>query len=262
MHTGQTGLGFNPFHAVKNIAKKAEHGVAVSARATGHGIEKGAKVVGKVALAPAEFALKISEAATRLALRPVTSRIRTLENRRANKIAWDARKSKTPTPTERAQAKSWTKSQLKKKLPHGPLLALLAGAPPVSTAQLGAFGMSANLGIAPAVIAALIPVFMALMNEMLRSFSKSGEAPVAIGPNGQILLPPGMDPTMPDPAAQAAVDAGADGPTPGGDDGSGGEMGPGGGGGDGGGGKPNMLLIGGGIAAVVVVLMLMKKPAK
>lgn len=272
------GFSLNPIHAIKkaasgvahvtaSAAKATEHGVVTAGKDVGKGAVKVGKVVGKVALLPAEFALKITEAATRLALRPVTSRIRTLENRRANKIAWDARKSKTPTPAERAQAKSWTKSQLKKKLPHGPLLALLAGAPPVTPAQLGAFGMSTNLGIAPAVIAALIPVFMALMNEMLKSFSKSGEAPVAIGPNGQILLPPGMDPTMPDPAAQAAVDAGADGPTDGdaaavaagGGDGSGDS---GGGGGHGGGGsKPNMLLIGGAIAAVVVVAMLMKKPA-
>ena len=181
MLTGQTGFGWNPLHAVKNLAKKTEHGVVTAGKDVGKGA---VFVVKKTVLLPTQFAVEITKAATRLALRPVTSRIRTLENRRANKIAWDARKSRTPTPSERAQAKSWTKSKLKGQLPHGPLLALLAGAPAVHPAELGQFGMSTNLGIAPAVIAALIPVFIALMNSMLKSFSKSGEAPVAIGPNG------------------------------------------------------------------------------
>jgi hypothetical protein len=264
MLTGQSGLGWNPLHSIK----KAASGVAHVATTAGKDVGKGAVfVVKKTVLLPTEFAVEITKAATRLALRPVTSRIRTLENRRANKIAWDARKSRTPTPAERAQAKSWTKSKLNHELPHGPLLALLAGAP-APQPELGQFGMSTNLGIAPAVIAALIPVFMALMNSMLSKLSRSGEAPVAIGPNGQIIVPPGMDPTMPDAAAQAAVDAGADGPTgPDGGPGGPGDMMPGGGGPGGGGGgapgKSNLMLFGGLAVAGVLVIMLMSgsKPA-
>ena len=243
--------------------KKAASGVAHVAVTAGKDVGKGTKfVVEKTVLLPTEFAVKITEAATRLALRPVTSRIHTLTNRRANKIAWDARKSRTPTPAERAQAKSWTKSQLNKKLPHGPLLALLAGAP-APQPELGAFGMSTNLGIAPAVIAALIPVFMALMNAMLKSFSRSGEAPVAIGPNGQIVLPPGVDPTMPDAAVQAAVDAGADGPT-GPDGGPGGDMVPGGHGDGmvpGGPVKKSPVLLFAGVAIAVVAVAMLMKPS-
>jgi hypothetical protein len=258
VHASSSGLGWNPLHAVRRAAGGVAHGVSKGARGVEHGAVKVGKFAVKAALAPAEFSLYLTKAATRLALRPVTSRIRTLENRRANKIAWDARKSRTPTPAERSQAKAWTKAKLRHELPHGPLLALLAGAPSVSPAELGQFGMSTNLGIAPAVIAALIPVFIALMNSMLRSFSKSGEAPIMIGPDGRPIIPPGMDVTMPDPAAEAAVNAGDDGPAGGPDDGSGGAPGDGmvpGGPVN----KNHVLLFGGIVLAIVVVSMATKK---
>jgi hypothetical protein len=255
MLTGQTGLGFNPLSTIKHAAQATGHGIATGARATGHVAAKGAKLTVRAALLPYEFGLKLTEAATRLALRPVTSRVRTLTNRRANKIAWDNRKSKTPTPAENAQAKSWTKSQLKKKLPHGPLLAMLAGPLPMPT---GLGSMGTNLGIAPAVIAALIPVFIAILNAMLQQFSRSGEAPVAIGPDGQPIM--NVDPTMvPDAAADDGPPPGSGGPDtgetpPGAEDAV---MAPGG---------PvkkgNVVLIGGVIVGVVVLAMLMGKKKK
>ncbi|HEV3059591.1 MAG TPA: hypothetical protein VGY48_15180 [Vicinamibacterales bacterium] len=261
MHTSQTGLGFNPFHAVARAAKGVEHGVATGARAAGHGVVKVGKIVGKVALAPYEFSLELTKAATRLALRPVTSRVRTLEKRRAAKIAWDKRKSRTPTPAEKAEAKAWTKSQLRKQLPHGPLLAMLAGPLPMPV-DMGS--MSTNLGIAPAVIAALIPVFIALVNSMLHKFASNGQAPIAIGPNGQIIT--AGDPTaVPDAAADEGPPPGSD-PNEvaqdvaaaGGDDGSsdgGGATMPGGK-------KGNLIMIGGLVIGVVLVASLFKSKPK
>ena len=265
MLTGQTGLGFNPFHAITHAASAAGRGIATGARATGRGVVHVAKTVEHGALSVGNFAKMIALAPVRLALRPVTSRVRTLEKRRAVKIAWDKRKSKVPTPAEKAEAKSWTKSKLRSQLPHGPLLAMLAGPLPMPI-EMGA--MSTNLGIAPAVIAALVPVFIALLNELLRKFSSNGEAPIAIGPNGQIVTagdptavpdaaadegpPPGSDTEAQ--AAAAAADAG------GGDDASGdggaGAMVPGGK-------KGNLIMIGGLVVGVILVASLFKsKPSK
>lgn len=268
MHTSQTGLGFNPFHtitkaakgvahATTSAAKATGHGVAVGARATGHGVVKVAKTVEHGAIKAGEFAVAITLAPIRLALRPVTSRVRTLTNRRANKIAWDKRKSKTPTPAEKAQAKAWTKSQLKKKLPHGPLLAMLAGPLPMPTG-LGA--MSTNLGVAPAVIVALVPVFIEILNALLKSFARSGEAPVQIGPNGQPLMP--VDPTVvPDAAADEGPPPGADAGAmvPGGDDAAAAADDGGGGGGMPGGKKGNLIVIGGLVVGFILVASLFKK---
>ncbi len=250
MLTGQGSLGFNPLHAVRSAARGVEHG-AVKA-------SKGAYYLTKQSiLIPTKFAVEITKAGTRLALRPVTSRVRTLVNRRANKIAWDKRKSRTPTPAEHAEAKAWTKARLNKQLPHGPLIAMLAGPLPMPS-DLGSMGT--NLGVAPAVVAALIPVFMALMNNLLSKFSRSGEAPVQIGPHGEIIQ--AGDPT-------AVPDAAADqGPPPGGgpDMPDTGETPPGapdqvmapGGPVK----KGNIMLIGGLIVGAVVLSMVLKPSAK
>lgn len=292
MITSQSGLGWNPIHAIAKVAKTAVKApvsivkavtvtpITATARAASqvaHGNIKAAfkttvmapvssvKAVASATkdtiLIPTVFAAELTKAATLLALRPVTSRIRTLENRRAAKIAWDKRKSKVVTPADRAEAKSWTKSKLNKELPHGPLLAFLAGS---TATNLGAPPMSTELGIAPAVIAALVPVFIAVMNALLTRLSKSGEAPVSIGPNGQPILPPGMDPTQPDPNAEAAAAAEAAQGAPDGPPDAGGAPGGDAGGGGGGmsphGGKPNNTMLVGGAAVGLVLLFLLFKP--
>lgn len=110
---------------------------------------------------------------------PIRNRVHKLRNRRAAKLAWDRRKSKTPNPQEVAEAKSWTKKKLKGQGPHGRVLALFAGAP--EYASLGVYEpYSGQLGVEPAtatVIAASIPVLIAIMNRVLGSSAASGEAP-------------------------------------------------------------------------------------
>lgn len=269
MITSQSGLGFNPLHAVAKVAKGAGNlavkSVTVPTKLAVKGTVKVAKVaetgVKKSIMIPTQFAYEITKATTKFALRPVTSRIKTLENRRAAKIAWDKRKSKIVTPADRAEAKSWTKAKLNKELPHGPLLALLAGSPAMN---LGAPPMATELGVAPAVIAALVPVFIAVLNALLTRLSKSGEAPVSIGPNGQPMTPPGYDPTMPDPNADAAAAAEAAQGAPDGPPDAGGVPGGDAGGGGGGamshGGKPNNTMFIGGAAVGLVLLFLLFKP--
>jgi hypothetical protein len=192
-------LGFS----IRSVGRGIKSGV----QATGHGIKKGAKVVGKAAYFPVEWTLiKPTQWLAHQAARPIKGLVLRLEHRRAVKLAWDKRKSKTPNAQELAEAKSWTKHTLNHQLPHGPILALFAGS---DAAMLGYYE-NVQLGIAPAVVAAAIPVFMAVMQNLLSRFSKSGEAPADPGADAQAAAadqgpPPGV--TDLQPAQDAAADA-------------------------------------------------------
>lgn len=131
------------------------------------------KKVAKVAFAPALLAVQAAKFATDIALKPVRSRIETLKARRARKIAWDRRRSKQPTPAERAEARAWVKAEFKRKGPHGHILAALAGAEP-ETAPLGS-----TLGALPAAVVAAIPALLVLANTIINAAAKSGAAPAA-----------------------------------------------------------------------------------
>ena len=187
---GDDGFGFSiksPFKAVGRGIKKVGKGAVTGVKYAGKGVKKvgktgysvaktGVKAVGKgLKIAIVSPALWLASKATA----PVRNRVHTLRNRRASKLAWDNRKSKTPNAQEQAQAKSWTKSHLKGKGPHGQILALFAGAP--DDVLLGSYEPYAGqLGMDPAtatLIASSIPIFMALMNKVLGQASSSGEAP-------------------------------------------------------------------------------------
>ena len=195
-------LGFSitsPFRAVARAGKATGHGIAVGARATAHG----AIAVGKIALKPAEWLVHA-------AMTPVRNKVHTLRDRRANKLAWDKRKSRTPNAAERAEAASWTKAKLKGVGPHGKVLALFAG-PPI--ALLGGYESEMRLGdpATASLVAASIPVFLAIMNALLTKTSKSGEAPANIGPGGQPMqerpnAPGTVDMTPVQEAAQSAAE--------------------------------------------------------
>jgi len=161
-------LGFSITSPFKAVAR----GVATGARAAGHGVAVGARTAGKVAYAPIKYGIiKPAEWLGNKLMAPIRNRVQKIVHRRAAKIAYDSRKSTTPTPAEVSQARSWTKSKLKGELPHGPVLALFAGPTIPDTGPLGDFG------IAPAVAAAAVPVFMALAQQLLSRFNSSGEAP-------------------------------------------------------------------------------------
>lgn len=202
------GFSLNPIKAIKKVgggiatgARKVGSGVATGARYTGRGIKTGVKYAGKgleyTLLKPAEW---IGSKLTA----PVRSRVATIRNRRAAKLAWDRRKSKTPNAAEQAEAKAWTKSHLAAKGPHGKILSYFAGAP--DYLLLGYFDNpnDGDLGVAPAVVAAMIPVLVALATSLIQQFAKSGEAPVDPARGA------GPDPSIPpDAEAQAAAEAAA-----------------------------------------------------
>lgn len=141
--------------------------------------KKGAVVAGKGiyqahAIPTKWLAIKPTEWLAHKALAPVKSRVQTIVNRRARKLAWDRRKSKTPTPAEHQEARTWTRNRLLASsviIPAAPLLAAFAGAPV----------RDAELGVAPAVVAAAVPVMMAAAAALISQFNKSGEAPANPG---------------------------------------------------------------------------------
>jgi len=264
------GFSLNPLHYAKKAAKTVAHDVAHpistakgAAVAVGHAVKAGV-------IKPFEWvASKVTA--------PIRNRVHTLRNRRAAKLAWDNRKSKTPNAAEQAQAKAWTKAHLKHQGPHGEVLALFAGSEAVT-------GYGAGLGYAvqfgdPAtisLIAASIPVFMALMNSVLKKADKSGEAPANPAADAAAVASSGSAGTAPAGAdagggdAGAADAGGADAAAP--DDGSGGGGGGGGGGRGGGAGalakkmgiSKKQLMIGGGVVGgllLLVLLMPSKKPS-
>ncbi len=171
---GYDGMGWslNPIKAIRSVASTA---VNVTKK-VGGGAVSIAKTAGGAALKynPLTLSYKASLWAAEKAVSPIRSKLSTLTNRRAAKLAFDRRRSKTPTTAERNEAREWTKNRLRAKGPHGRLVALLAGGPPTfMDAQLGD-----NLGVAPVIaVAAAIPPIVALLNTMINTFSKSGEAP-------------------------------------------------------------------------------------
>ncbi len=197
MISAQPQFGFSitsPFKAVAHAASSAGqavgHGVATGARATGRGAVaagkvagKGAIIAGKVAFAPALLTMKASQWLANKAMTPVKNKVHTLRDRRANKLAWDKRKSRTPNAAEKAEAKSWTQAKLKSQGPQGLVLALFAGPPSPMFGEV----------VTAATITASIPVFLALMNALLSKTSRSGEAPASIGPDGQPMPQQGPD---------------------------------------------------------------------
>jgi len=278
-HVRDNGLGItlNPIKAVKWTAKTATRAVThpvstvkktVSAathpiRSVKYVARQAGDAASQVGTALKRGVLKPAEWLASKATAPLRSRVLKLRQRRAVKLAWDKRRSKQPNAAEQAEAKSWTKSRLKSSGPQGYLLALFAGAD--TGVLMGAYDVHPRgLGFDPAtasVIAASIPVLMAILNAVLSNSAKSGEAPAD----------PGAD------AAAEAAEAQAAGESPGAVD-----MGPaqdqaaadaiaaqGGGDGDAGGGmrslipggakKSNMLLYAGIGGAVLLVLMLVGK---
>lgn len=264
------GFSLNPLHYVKKAAVATGHGVV----AAGHGVTHAASAVGHGAVHAAEAVghgikvgiIKPFEWLASKATAPIRNRVHTLRDRRAKKIAWDKRKSTTPTPSEQAEAKAWTKSHLKKQGPQGQLLQLFAGTSPM---LLG----NATLGdpVTLSLIAASIPVFMALMNKVLHKADASGQAPADPTKGGGAAAPvapvaPGTVDLTPvqDAAAAAAADASGGG-------GAGGDAGAGGGEkrGHGGGGGAKVLglpkkyvMIGGAVLGGVLVLSLLMPPKK
>jgi hypothetical protein len=166
-YDSQLGFSLNPLKAVRKVGS----GIATGARAVG----RGAKTVGKLAYKPIEFAVvKPTEWLAHKIMAPVRNRVQKIVHRRAAKIAYDNRKSTTPTPAEVSQARSWTRSKLRHELPHGPALAVFAGP---DTVLLG----DHELGVAPAIAAAAVPIFVALAQSLLSRFARSGEAPANPG---------------------------------------------------------------------------------
>ena len=239
------GFSLNPFHYVKKAAHDIVHPLDTAkgaATAVGHAIKVGV-------IKPFEWvASKVTA--------PIRSRVHKLRDRRAGKLAWDRRKSRTPNAAEKAEAKAWTKSHLKHQGPHGEVLQLFAG---VDSGFLGVAGFGAAQFGDPAtisLIAASIPVFMALMNSVLKKASASGEAPADPTKGGAGGGGGGMPPGPPGAGGDAAAGGGADAAAAGGDDGSGA------GGGGGGEGKllglpKKYVIIGGAVLGGVLVLSLL-----
>jgi hypothetical protein len=169
--TTTEGLGFslNPIKAVKSVARST----ASAGRVVGRETVKVAKTTGKIAVAPA-YLLAVAPSrwlASKLTV-PIRSRVNKLKNRRAAKLAWDRRKNKTPNAAEQAEAKTWTQNKLKGTGPHGRILALFAGP---SYVHLGSSGLGEP--VSAGVIAASLPILIAVLNALLNKSAKSGEAP-------------------------------------------------------------------------------------
>jgi hypothetical protein len=264
-------LGFS----ITSPFKKIGHAVAKGARATGHAAVAVGKTTGHVAIKAGKtvakydpgtrLAIYTTKKLGNLALAPVRHRIDRLKDRRAKKLAWDRRKSKEPTAAERAEARAWTKSYLKKHPPHGTMLALLAGPP-------GFFDPDpAMLGVAPAVAAAAVPVLIALMDRLLGKASASGQAPSNPGeaplPSPeQVAAVTNAAAAAADGAAAAAATAPDGGDTvaadgdAGGDAGGRGAVAPASGKGSAIGGIPKKyLMIGGAVLGAVVLISVLKK---
>jgi hypothetical protein len=139
-----------------SIVKKVGRGVASGAKTVGKGVARGAKFVGQHAF--------------NLAVSPIRHFTNQMISRRAAKIAWDRRKSRQPMPAEVAEAKAWSKNQMKAKGPHGKLIALLMG-PPV----VGAFGQVDP--VSQAAIVSASAALAALASQTLKSLAKGGSAP-------------------------------------------------------------------------------------
>lgn len=255
------------YQATKAITKK-------SAAVTAQVAKTGAKVVYKASVLPLQYTLiKPTQWLADKATKPIRNRVQTIVNRRAAKIAMDKRHSTTPTPAEKAEAKAWTKHKLTYDgpggipTPHGKILALFAG----SEYHVPTYTQMGQLGVAPAVIAAAVPVFVALANAMISKYAKSGEAPAnpqadqytsstdPVAP-GTVDLQPVQN-MVDEATASANQDAGGSGMEPGmpSDDGSGGSAVKRGGGLPGGISKNHLLIGAAVIGGVVLIATLTKK---
>ena len=266
MYIQAAPLGFSFTHALKRVG----HGVSHAAHSAEHGVVSASKAAAHVAMLPAKEVVHAVNAVMKLAFRPITNRIHTLQNRRAGKIAFDKRKSTTPTPAEHAEAKTWTKNKLKSQGPQGKLLALFAGPPPA----MPLWPTAGMLGQDPAtvsIIAASIPVFKELMNKILGKAAASGEAPAKPGD-----APADSDPAADAAATQQAASGGGDAAAAGGDGSDGTDAGSGGDGtgkgkgkGDGAGAlakrlgvSKKQLMIGGAVVGGLVLLVLLMPSKK
>jgi hypothetical protein len=144
------------------------------------------KSTGKMVKSTAAPVLVPGKAIGTLALKPLINHVNTLKSRRAKKLAWDRRRSKTPTAQENNEARGWAKRKLIAKGPHGRLIALLAGggAPAEDGVLLGADDIALlgnyQLGIEPATITAItasLPLLVAMVKGITAATAKSGEAP-------------------------------------------------------------------------------------
>jgi hypothetical protein len=195
------GINLNPVKAVKTGARLVTHpgqtikaGARAGVFAVKHPLKAGKFVAREAGSAAKQVGsalktgiLKPTEWVASTVTKPLRTRVHTLRDRRARKIAWDKRKSRTPNAQERGEAKAWTKRKLHSSGPQGYLLALFAGPVDDYVTLAGMDVYDSGLGFDPAtasVIAASIPVFMAILNVMLSKANKSGEAPV--DPTGQM----------------------------------------------------------------------------
>lgn len=187
-------LGFSitsPFKSVAHAAKAVgrgtvavgkgvEHGTVAAAKGAGGLVSKYGKQAALLAALPVVEVNKIivEPALKATILRPVISRINTLKDRRARKLAWDARRSTTPTPAERGQASSWTKAHLRSQAPPlGLMMSVLAGSR-LGATQLGMRGFGEPT---TATITAAVPALVALLNSILKKANSSGDAPEKVG---------------------------------------------------------------------------------
>lgn len=179
--------------APTKIAAKSAVGVTKASVAVGTNVARGNvkgafKAATRVALAPAQLTvaltkdaaktgLALSKAITNIALRPVRSRLNTIKNRRAKKLAWDNRKSAVPTVAENAQARKDTKSWLSSKGPHGKILSFLAGSP-MMAGELGVVGYD------DAAIAAIATALVATASKLITDAAKGKFAPADAAKEG------------------------------------------------------------------------------
>ena len=265
VQTAPLGFSLNPFHYAKKAVKTVAHDVR-------HPLDTAKSAANTVGHAVKVGIIKPFEWVASKVTAPIRNRVHTLRNRRAAKLAWDNRKSKTPNAAEQAQAKAWTKAHLKHQGPHGAVLALFAGSESMTGYGMG-LGYAAQLGDPATIslIAASIPVFMALMNSILKKANKSGEAPANPAADAAAAASSGTAAAAGAGPPGAAADAGAEaGAGAGGDDGSGGGDGSGGSGGGGAmvklpGGtkiKKKTLMIGGAIFGGLVLVLLLTPPKK
>lgn len=203
-------------HTTVSAGKAVGHGATVAGKAVAHN----AGTVAKLAVLPVVTLNKyVLSPVLKVALSPVRSKINTLKDRRARKLAWDRRKSKTPNEAEKREAQSWAKSHMRGQTPPlGLMLSLLAGPPSMGalgdagdfdiellgTTQIGALGEPAT-----ATIAASVPALLALITAILSRTSKSGEAPIdpSAGAAPEAPIAPGeVDMSPAQDAAEAAGD--------------------------------------------------------
>jgi hypothetical protein len=128
------------------------------------------------------------------ALRPVVTKVNLLKSRRARKLAWDRRKATVPNAAEQAEAKAWTKAQLKGKTPpFGFMLSMLAGAMDADqfggAVAFGSYYTATEYGqfgepVTAAAVIAAIPALLVLIAAVLNAMSKSGAAPATLAPGG------------------------------------------------------------------------------